>query len=118
MRSCRWYSQRQVAGSVASFYRRTYRPRLSVKSPSTMTFAAATDGNHGRSVAWGAQLAGARCEIFIHAGVSEGRAAAMAAFGAKINRIDGSYDNSVELAASNGEGERLDRRFRHSVAWL
>ncbi len=65
----------------------------------TMTFAAATDGNHGRSVAWGAQLAGARCEIFIHAGVSQGRADAMAAYGANINRIDGSYDDSVALAA-------------------
>lgn len=65
----------------------------------TMTFACATDGNHGRSVAWGAQLAGAACEIFIHAGVSEGRAAAMAAYGAHINRIDGSYDDSIALSA-------------------
>ncbi|MGO4830938.1 diaminopropionate ammonia-lyase [Rhizobiaceae sp. 2RAB30] len=65
----------------------------------TMTVACATDGNHGRSVAWGAELAGAACEIFIHAGVSEGRAAAMAAFGAHINRIQGSYDDSVALAA-------------------
>lgn len=66
---------------------------------SGMTFCCATDGNHGRSVAWGAQLAGARCEIFIHAGVSEGRAAAMAAFGAHINRIEGSYDDSIALSA-------------------
>jgi diaminopropionate ammonia-lyase len=65
----------------------------------TMTFACATDGNHGRSVAWGAQIAGARCEIFIHAGVSQGRADAMAAYGARINRIEGSYDDSVALAA-------------------
>ncbi|MGE3365843.1 MAG: diaminopropionate ammonia-lyase [Rhizobiaceae bacterium] len=65
----------------------------------TITFACATDGNHGRSVAWGAQVAGARCEIFIHAGVSQGRADAMAAYGARINRIDGTYDDSVALAA-------------------
>lgn len=65
----------------------------------TITVACATDGNHGRSVAWGAELAGAACEIFIHAGVSEGRAAAMAAFGAHVNRIQGSYDDSVALAA-------------------
>jgi diaminopropionate ammonia-lyase len=69
----------------------------------TMTVACATDGNHGRSVAWGAQLAGASCEIFIHAGVSEGRAAAMAAFGARINRVQGSYDDSVALAAEMAE---------------
>ena len=68
-----------------------------------LTFACATDGNHGRSVAWGAQAAGAACQIFIHAGVSEGRAAAMAAFGATINRIAGSYDDSVRIAAETAE---------------
>lgn len=66
---------------------------------SGMTFCCATDGNHGRSVAWGAQLAGAGCEIFIHAGVSPGREQAMAAFGARMNRIAGNYDDSVALAA-------------------
>lgn len=68
-----------------------------------LTFCCATDGNHGRSVAWGAQLTGAACQIFIHAGVSEGRAAAMAAFGARINRISGSYDDSVALAAEKAD---------------
>jgi diaminopropionate ammonia-lyase len=72
----------------------------------TMTFACATDGNHGRSVAWGAQLAGAACEIFIHGGVSQGRADAIAAFGARIIRVDGSYDDSIvlsaKMAAKNG----------------
>lgn len=68
-----------------------------------MTFCCATDGNHGRSVAWGAQLAGAACQIYIHAGVSQAREAAMAAYGAVMNRIDGSYDDSVELSASMAE---------------
>jgi diaminopropionate ammonia-lyase len=35
-----------------------------------MTFACATDGNHGRSVAQGAQFVGAQCVIFVHVGVS------------------------------------------------
>lgn len=65
----------------------------------TMTVACATDGNHGRSVAWGARIAGCRAVIFIHAGVSQGRADAMAAFGAEMRRIDGSYDDSVRIAA-------------------
>jgi len=73
------------------------------KIAARLTFACATDGNHGRSVAWGAQVAGAACQIFIHAGVSEGRAAAMAAFGATINRIAGSYDDSVRIAAETAE---------------
>ena len=39
-----------------------------------MTFACATDGNHGRSVAQGAELVGARSVIFVHGGVSAARA--------------------------------------------
>jgi diaminopropionate ammonia-lyase len=70
-----------------------------------MTFACATDGNHGRSVAWGAQLTGAACRIFIHKGVSEARAAAMAAFGATVDRVDGSYDDSIRIAAETAARE-------------
>lgn len=71
-----------------------------------MTVVTATDGNHGRSVAWGARMAGCRCRIYIHAGVSAGRQTAMEALGAEVVRIDGDYDDSVHLcaeeAAANG----------------
>jgi len=66
----------------------------------SITVATATDGNHGRSVAWGAKLAGCVCKIYIHAQVSTGREQAMAAFGADVIRIDGDYDESVRLAAA------------------
>ena len=64
-----------------------------------MTFACATDGNHGRSVAQGAQLVGAKAAIFVHAGVSEERVAAIARFGAEMIRVAGTYDDSVAQAA-------------------
>ena len=64
-----------------------------------MTFACATDGNHGRSVAQGAGLVGARSVIFVHSGVSDERVAAIARFGAEIVRIAGDYDQSVREAA-------------------
>jgi diaminopropionate ammonia-lyase len=63
-----------------------------------MTFACATDGNHGRSVAQGARLVGASAVVFVHSGVSEERVAAIARFGAEIVRVAGSYDDSVEEA--------------------
>ncbi|HEX3497954.1 MAG TPA: diaminopropionate ammonia-lyase [Stellaceae bacterium] len=66
----------------------------------SMTVTCATDGNHGRSVAWGARLFHCRCVIFIHATVSEGRAAAIAAYDAEIVRLQGGYDESVHRAAS------------------
>ena len=65
----------------------------------TMTFACATDGNHGRSVAQGAELVGAKSVVFVHSGVSQERVATIARFGAEIVRVAGSYDDSVEEAA-------------------
>ncbi|QEL23870.1 diaminopropionate ammonia-lyase [Bosea sp. F3-2] len=64
-----------------------------------MTFACATDGNHGRSVAQGAQLLGAKAVIFVHGGVSDERVAAIARFGAEMVRVNGTYDDSVVEAA-------------------
>jgi len=61
----------------------------------------ATDGNHGRSVAWGARMAGCRCRIYIHAGVSKGRQDAMEELGAEVVRIAGDYDESVRRCASD-----------------
>jgi diaminopropionate ammonia-lyase len=66
---------------------------------SRMTVACATDGNHGRSVAQGAQLVGARAAIFVHSGVSDERVAAIARFGAQMIRVEGTYDDSVAEAA-------------------
>ena len=67
----------------------------------SMMVTTATDGNHGRSVAWGAQLAGCQCRIYIHKDVSVGREQAMAALGANVIRITGNYDESVKLCASD-----------------
>ncbi|MFC3229010.1 diaminopropionate ammonia-lyase [Marinibaculum pumilum] len=72
-----------------------------------LTVATATDGNHGRSVAWGARLAGCRCRVYIHAGVSAGRQAALEALGAEVRRIDGDYDASVRLCAAEAAAEGL-----------
>ena len=68
-----------------------------------ITLVTATDGNHGRSLAWGCRRFGAACRIYIHAGVSEARAAAMQALGAEVVRIDGNYDDSVRLSREEAE---------------
>ncbi len=70
---------------------------------SSLTVVTATDGNHGRSVAWGAMNAGCPCRIYIHAEVSQGREAAMASLGAEVVRIDGDYDESVRLCAKEAQ---------------
>lgn len=68
-----------------------------------ITLVTATDGNHGRSLAWGAQNYGAKCQIYIHREVSEGRAEAMRVYGANVVRVDGDYDQSVRIAREEAE---------------
>lgn len=68
-----------------------------------ITLASATDGNHGRSLAWGCQRFGAPCRIYIHAEVSESRAQAMRDLGADVIRISGDYDASVMLAKNEAK---------------
>ncbi|WP_299808430.1 diaminopropionate ammonia-lyase [uncultured Roseibium sp.] len=63
-----------------------------------LTVTCATDGNHGRSVAWGARTFGCNCVIYIHETVSEGRKQAIENFGATVVRCKGNYDDSVREA--------------------
>ncbi|MEX3962882.1 diaminopropionate ammonia-lyase [Paraburkholderia sp. EG286B] len=64
-----------------------------------LTVISATDGNHGKALAAAAQSIGCHCVIVLHANVSAEREAAIAAYGARIVRIAGNYDESVEHAA-------------------
>ncbi|MFW5680510.1 MAG: diaminopropionate ammonia-lyase [Pseudomonadota bacterium] len=75
------------------------------RDPREVTVTCATDGNHGRSVAWGAQRFGCRCRIYIHATVSEGRRRAIEAFGAEVVRTPGTYDDSVRQAAADAAAQ-------------
>ncbi|MDB9957309.1 diaminopropionate ammonia-lyase [Candidatus Pelagibacter sp.] len=61
-----------------------------------ITVSTATAGNHGRSVAWGAQRLGLKCKIFISEFVSESRAVAMRNLDAEVIRVRGNYDNSLK----------------------
>ena len=70
-----------------------------------ITVCCATDGNHGRSVAWGAQTFGCACVIFIHATVSEARKSAIEAYGAEVRRCTGNYDDSVREAQETATRE-------------
>jgi diaminopropionate ammonia-lyase len=74
-----------------------------------LVVACATDGNHGRAVAWGAAWAGCRAVVYVHEGVSEGRAEAIRGFGAEVRRAGRHYDDSVRIAARDAarEGWRI-----------
>jgi diaminopropionate ammonia-lyase len=59
----------------------------------------ASDGNHGLAVAAAARLAGARARVFLPAIVPEARVARIAAKGADVVRVPGTYDDAVRAAA-------------------
>src|SRR6266513_1957395 len=64
-----------------------------------VTLVAATDGNHGRALAWMAGLLGQRAHVFVPSSVHPTAVAAIAAEGAQVTEITGTYDDAVRLAA-------------------
>ncbi|MBA3677247.1 MAG: pyridoxal-phosphate dependent enzyme [Sphingosinicella sp.] len=76
-------------------------------APKLPRLICASDGNHGLAVAAAAEMAGAPSRIFLHKGVPPERADRIAARGADIQWIEGTYDDAVLAAsrsASAGEG--------------
>ncbi len=63
-----------------------------------ITFAAATDGNHGRGVAWAASAMNFRSVIYVHKFTSQARIDAIAGCGAEVRVVDGTYDDAVRQA--------------------
>lgn len=65
-----------------------------------ITFVSATDGNHGRGVAWAARELGHKAVIYMPKGSSLNRLRAIQSEGAYAEITEFNYDDSVRLAAS------------------
>lgn len=63
-----------------------------------ITFVTATDGNHGRGVAWAAEQVGLKAIVFMPKGSSEVRAQNIRNHGAECTITDYNYDDTVRLA--------------------
>ena len=63
-----------------------------------LRFVAATDGNHGRGVAWTAQRLGHRAVVFMPKGTAAERLENIRRLGAEASITDCNYDDSVRLA--------------------
>lgn len=71
---------------------------------SGMVFVTATDGNHGKGVAWAAGQLGCRAYVYMPKGSSELRAQAIRdAGGAEVRIMDVGYDDAVRHAARMAE---------------
>lgn len=63
------------------------------------TVITATDGNHGRAVAWAARQRGMRAVVYLPDTASDARVDAIAALDAEVCRVPGTYDDAVARAA-------------------
>ena len=69
----------------------------------TITLVTATDGNHGRAVAWMAEQLGCHAVVFMPRGSSPVRLQRIRQHGADVSVIAGNYDDAVELAGDQAE---------------
>ena len=68
-----------------------------------ITFAAATDGNHGRGIAWASMKLRHKCVIYVHKETSQARIDAIRRYGAEVTVVDGNYDDAVRLIAEDAK---------------
>lgn len=68
-----------------------------------VTFATATDGNHGRGVAWAARELGCRAVVYLPKGSAQERLDNIRLLGAQAEITDLNYDDAVRLAAQKSE---------------
>lgn len=68
-----------------------------------VVFCSATDGNHGRGLAWACQKLNHPCKIYVHSETSQPRIDAIKRFGAEVTVVDGNYDDAVRQAAADAE---------------
>ena len=68
-----------------------------------MTFVTATDGNHGRGVAWAAREFGCKSVVYMSKGSALERLENIRAAGADASITELNYDDAVRLANANAE---------------
>jgi diaminopropionate ammonia-lyase len=68
---------------------------------SDITLCTATDGNHGRAVAWLAKKLGLNCFIYVPHNTVQARIDAIKEEGATVRIIEGDYDRAVDFAAND-----------------
>jgi len=68
------------------------------------TFFTATDGNHGRGVAWAANKLGQKSVVHMPKGSSQSRFDNIAREGAKVTIEEVNYDDCVRMAAAEAKG--------------
>ena len=80
-----------------------------------ITFITATDGNHGRGIAWTANRIGQKCVVYMPKGSAKERLENIRALGADATITDLKYDDAVRKAKK--DGDRNGWVFVQDTAW-
>lgn len=83
-------------------YSRLVSPSVSEKI-GCRTFVTATDGNHGRGIAWTANRLGQACVVYMPKGSAAERLEPIRALGAEVFMTECNYDDTVRLARKQAE---------------
>tara|TARA_R100000935_G_scaffold2074_1_gene6126 strand:+ start:4980 stop:6128 length:1149 start_codon:yes stop_codon:yes gene_type:complete len=73
------------------------------KDPSIQTFCTATDGNHGRAVAWSAKMLGKAARVYVPKDTTQARIKAIENEGAIVKKIEGNYEETCAVAQKMSE---------------
>lgn len=73
--------------------------------PDIKVFCTATDGNHGRAVAWTARQLGKKAVVFVPEDTSRARIAAIEQEGARVEKLDKNYDQTCAYAREESKKE-------------
>ena len=71
--------------------------------PGTLTFVTATDGNHGRGVAWAAARMGMNSVVYMPKGTARERLDRIRSLGAEASITEMNYDDTVRFARKQAE---------------
>ncbi len=98
----KWIGDRLGIADEALTFDRIVRDEAK-KRLGRITFVCATDGNHGRGVAWMARLMGQDCVVYLPKGTAPQRLKSIQACGARAEILMINYDECVALAAQNAD---------------
>jgi diaminopropionate ammonia-lyase len=93
------YLSNKIGVDISEFSFELWRSREYTEKIGNITFVTATDGNHGRGVAWSAKKLGQKSVVFMPKGTSKFRVNNIKKVNAEVVVTNEYYDDTVKIAA-------------------
>lgn len=90
-------------GAGVPFNEKSFKDPQVLKKLGAFTFCAATDGNHGRAVAWTAKKLKQRAIIYMPENTARSRIDNIESEGAEVVLVPGTFDDCVDRCAADAE---------------